>query len=165
MNVAVVKTGPGVTCPTAVASKLRRGQPMPSGNQIVLQKGQQDVAAAVQDRADLEKIKKERLEAKRQRRLRTAQMGDNVAQGEDAAGDQQHDEDGFEAFAARLSPTAEKSGRRPAAEDHAQRVRGEPAGRRNGQQTEDRQELRLYRLAAQPPKGLRTTAITTGLTP
>ena len=98
---------------------------MPTGDQIVLQKGEQDVAAAVQDRADLEKIEEKRLKAGR-RRMGTAQPGDKAAEEEDAAGDQEHDQDGFEPFAALLGSAAGQSCRHPANEDHAQGVGGNP---------------------------------------
>ena len=55
MNVAVVNTGPGVTCPIATASSSCCSVIQPSrSTKSPLEEGQQHVAAAVQHRADLQ---------------------------------------------------------------------------------------------------------------
>ena len=64
MNVAVVKTGPGVTLSNGDGiQELSLGHPVQPVDQIVPQKGEQHVAAPEDDRADLQEDEEQRKEA------------------------------------------------------------------------------------------------------
>ena len=60
MNVAVVKTGPGVNCPDGHRiQKLLVGQPLPPIHEVGTEKGQEHVTAAEKNRAHLEEKQRE----------------------------------------------------------------------------------------------------------
>ena len=68
MKVAVVKTGPGVTWPMAMASRSWAFRhPVPPLDEVRPEESQEHVAAPEEDRADLEEEEKHRPQTERSR--------------------------------------------------------------------------------------------------
>ena len=142
--------------------KLRRGKPMPAVNQIGLQERQEHIAAAVQDRADLQEIQKQGRQAVLIFGPEPRRVTNRRRRG--YSGHQQHDQERLDALFRLPVAAAYQAHNNSAAEEQRQGINVQRS-RSHDQDCDHGQQACLQRRSASRHSAWAMTAITTGFMP